>query len=376
LKEILLTHGQVALIDDADFDWLNKWKWRAKQNPITKGFYALRKSESRPSAKGSFDISMHRQILGLKRNDGKIVKHRNKLTLDNRRINLIIRQQLPTRNNKKICGIYKITNPKSKIYIGQAKDCNKRKNHYQVGHCEKQIKLFNSIKKYGWENHKFEIIKRCNKDKLNDLEIYYIKLYNSFNTHQGLNLKTGGQYGSGIIKWTKKECKKSAKSFEYISQWKRTYSAAYQTARINGWLNECCSHMKKKFHKYNGKSYNEMFAHIKSMKENNNWKRRRDWRDKDEASYDYAVKMGFKDRIVEELNLIALKMRTDYQLINIGQLYDSPREWEDKDRQSFRVAERRRLINAFKHMKDFKGFTNKGYVVKVFNKDKTVIPKE
>jgi group I intron endonuclease len=56
--------------------------------------------------------------------------------------------------NKQIdmVGIYKITNPKGKIYIGQSVDIEKRKYYYQALHCKKQTMLYNSIKKYGWDN--------------------------------------------------------------------------------------------------------------------------------------------------------------------------------------------------------------------------------
>lgn len=40
MKEIKLTQGKVALIDDADFDWLNQWKWHAHKRGET--FYAAR----------------------------------------------------------------------------------------------------------------------------------------------------------------------------------------------------------------------------------------------------------------------------------------------------------------------------------------------
>ena len=31
MKEIQLTQGQVAIVDDADFEWLRQWKWHAQQ---------------------------------------------------------------------------------------------------------------------------------------------------------------------------------------------------------------------------------------------------------------------------------------------------------------------------------------------------------
>ena len=58
----------------------------------------------------------------------------------------------------KICGIYKITSPSGRIYIGQAKNLRKRLNSYKGLHCKGQTKLYNSLKKYGWENHQFDII--------------------------------------------------------------------------------------------------------------------------------------------------------------------------------------------------------------------------
>lgn len=93
----------------------------------------------------------------------------------------------------KICGIYKITSPTGKIYIGQSINIDKRKYHYSDKYGVGQPKIYNSILKYGWENHKFEIICECNEDNLNDLEKYYIKKYDSFNTEHGLNLTEGGQ---------------------------------------------------------------------------------------------------------------------------------------------------------------------------------------
>jgi group I intron endonuclease len=91
-----------------------------------------------------------------------------------------------------ITGIYKITSPSNKIYIGQSYDILSRWNQYKNLQCKKQTHIYNSFKKYGVENHKFEIVCECDYEQLNDLEIYYIELYQCFNSKFGLNLREGG----------------------------------------------------------------------------------------------------------------------------------------------------------------------------------------
>lgn len=82
-------------------------------------------------------------------------------------------------------GIYKITSPSNKIYIGQSKDIEFRWSFYLNLYCKKQTKIYNSLKKYGPENHIFEIIEECKLDKLDEREIYWKQYYNSVN--DGLN---------------------------------------------------------------------------------------------------------------------------------------------------------------------------------------------
>jgi len=86
-------------------------------------------------------------------------------------------------------GIYKITNPKSSIYIGQSIDIERRFKTYKSlnSKVKLQPKLFNSFLKYGVENHKFEIILECNVNELNDKERYYQDIYNSISRTNGLN---------------------------------------------------------------------------------------------------------------------------------------------------------------------------------------------
>lgn len=90
---------------------------------------------------------------------------------------------------EKICGIYKITNPSNKVYIGQSKNIIERFKGYKklYGKTNRQIKLYNSIKKYGFENHIFEIIEECIFDNLNTRERYWQDYYD-VTSKNGLNL--------------------------------------------------------------------------------------------------------------------------------------------------------------------------------------------
>lgn len=87
--------------------------------------------------------------------------------------------------------IYKIISPSNKIYIGQTINYKERIKRYKNLNCKKQLKLYNSLKKYGYENHKFEILEECNREELHKKEIEYIRLNNSIK--EGLNIREGGQ---------------------------------------------------------------------------------------------------------------------------------------------------------------------------------------
>lgn len=85
-------------------------------------------------------------------------------------------------------GIYKITSPSNKIYIGQSLDILKRFKEYKRLKCKEQIRLYNSFYKYGVLNHKFEIIETTEIFELNTKERYYQDLYNCIGVN-GLNCR-------------------------------------------------------------------------------------------------------------------------------------------------------------------------------------------
>lgn len=96
-------------------------------------------------------------------------------------------------------GIYKITNPNGRIYIGQSINIKYRFDTYRRLH--KQVssspKLYRSLLKYGYSNHKFEILEECTIEKLNERERYYQDYFNasSFDNLNYILTKTNTKKG-------------------------------------------------------------------------------------------------------------------------------------------------------------------------------------
>ena len=79
MKEILLSRGKVALVDDSDFEFLNQWKWTCSK----KGY-----AHRRPSHNGKrVTVWMHKVLLG--HFDGRFEDdHKDRNKLNNQKYNL------------------------------------------------------------------------------------------------------------------------------------------------------------------------------------------------------------------------------------------------------------------------------------------------
>lgn len=97
MKEIKLTQGYVAIVDDEDYELINQFNWfPSKSGNIV---YAGRRATKN---KKRYNIQMHRLIMGLESGCKLIVDHINHNGLDNRKENLrVCTQQLNTRNSRK-----------------------------------------------------------------------------------------------------------------------------------------------------------------------------------------------------------------------------------------------------------------------------------
>jgi hypothetical protein len=85
MKEIQLTRGQVAIVDDIDYERLLAYSWYALYDNKMDGYYAVHNTGRKNGWKR---ISMHRFVTSAKK--GQYVDHINHNTLDNRRCNLRI----------------------------------------------------------------------------------------------------------------------------------------------------------------------------------------------------------------------------------------------------------------------------------------------
>jgi len=87
---------------------------------------------------------------------------------------------------KKMIGIYKFTNPENKIYIGASKNIFKRIIHYKSHKRKLDTLFYNSLNKYGYKSHIFEIIEECELEDLNERERHWQDFYNVL--ENGLNM--------------------------------------------------------------------------------------------------------------------------------------------------------------------------------------------
>jgi len=114
-----------------------------------------------------------------------------------------------------MCGIYCIENiVNNKRYIGQSVDIEQRWDRHKRslnGGYHHNSHLQRAWDFYGEDNFKFYVLDECEHDKLNELESYYITLYDSMNEAFGYNLESGGSAKKYVSDITRKRMSESAK---------------------------------------------------------------------------------------------------------------------------------------------------------------------
>lgn len=141
MKEIKLAYGIVTVVDDSDYEYLNKFKWCISQHGHNS---KLQKYAHRKPNKQCPHEYMHRAIMDA--NPGQIVDHINGDCLDNRRCNLrivthsenMMNAKIPKDNTSGVKGIYwdkrsrkwhaRINKNKKTIHLGYFNDLETAKS--------------------------------------------------------------------------------------------------------------------------------------------------------------------------------------------------------------------------------------------------------
>lgn len=107
-------------------------------------------------------------------------------------------------------GIYKITSPTGRVYIGQSVNIERRFSQYRrIDKSVKvSVKLYRSLLKHGVSSHTFEVIEECSMCELNTKERFYQDKYNA-NSEDNLNcMLTSTSEKKGVRRKISEEQKK------------------------------------------------------------------------------------------------------------------------------------------------------------------------
>lgn len=165
MKQIPLSQGKFAQVDDEDFEELNKLKWYLSVRKTTE--YAMTNIKTGSRETRIPPVSMHRNIMGCVKGDGKIVDHKDGNTLNNQKSNLRLctptqncrNRRAKTNGTSKYIGVTTSRSSLNKRWIAQIIDNGV--NHY-LGYFkseEEAAKAYNeAAKKYHGEFARLNVI--------------------------------------------------------------------------------------------------------------------------------------------------------------------------------------------------------------------------
>jgi hypothetical protein len=118
-----------VVVEEADYEWASRYRWRLSNG------YAVRSAKD---GSGYYTLSMHREVMGLKRGDPGEVDHLNHWKLDNRRTNLRLCTHAENHQNRRQEG----DRGSSSRFRGVSRFPRNKKNPWQVHVGRKYIGCF------------------------------------------------------------------------------------------------------------------------------------------------------------------------------------------------------------------------------------------
>ncbi len=130
MKQIKLTQGTFALVDDEDFERANQHKWYVRKDPRT--WYAMRNKARQGRGVRRFTISMHRFLMDFPESS---IDHKDGNGLNNQRLNIRLATRTQNQGNRKL-NINNTSGYKGVCWLSQA-----QKWEVYIRYCNKQISL-------------------------------------------------------------------------------------------------------------------------------------------------------------------------------------------------------------------------------------------
>jgi predicted GIY-YIG superfamily endonuclease len=242
--------------------------------------------------------------------------------------------------NSHLRKLYAFEHPDKTVYVGLTYDYGKR--------FQQHMKRNSTLrKKYKVMGHTFRTF-----DKLlpkEEAAIQEQKLIDKY-TREGweiLNQIKAGGLGGSTLKWTLEECRKDAKRFASKREWAEKSSGAWDAARKNKWIAQCCSHMKV------GKLANGSWTRKTCLVDARKYKTRGDWKRKSPVAYGTAWRNSWLEYCCRHMKMVRHPKgsRTLQDCKRDAKKYKSRAEWQKMSCSFYKVAARNNWIDeCCKHM--------------------------
>ena len=151
--------------------------------------------------------------------------------------------------------VYKIISPNNRVYIGISSNIERRKSEYAKIKCKSQPVLYNSLIKYGFESHKFEVL----EDFVSDysyagvIEKKWINEYKSncikYPDLRGLNVRDGANGGNNVGAAMKEDTKEKLRQANLGKKYSEETKAKVSLALKNRVQKERTQELKDKMRK-------------------------------------------------------------------------------------------------------------------------------
>jgi len=213
--------------------------------------------------------------------------------------------------------IYKITSPTNKIYIGQAVNIKRRLSAYKRNDCKGQKRLFSSIQKHGFNNHKFEIVEECDNELLNERERFYQDLYNVLSKN-GLNCKLTATNEKRLVhsKESLKKISEASKNRTWSEERKKEFSQKRKGVKLS-------EESKKKISIANSGKNNGMYGFVYSEEYR---QKKREFKHSKETIEKIRINSKGKVKTEEHLRNISIAKSRIILDINTGVFYNNLKE--------------------------------------------------